>query len=111
MLFDLYEEEAAGAQMSFQNGKLATTLPLTAFADDTNLLGNDDRQILTVHQLVNQTQRAFQLWDKLLHATGHFMELGKCACYLSVWDFQEDGYAFTIPPDSLNIDHSERCKW
>jgi hypothetical protein len=104
MLFDLYEEKAAGAQMSFQNGDLATTLPLTAFADDTNLLGNDDRQILSVHQLVNQTQRAFQLWDKLLHTTGHLMELGKCACYLSVWDFQEDGYAFTIPPDTLNIE-------
>jgi hypothetical protein len=32
------------------------------------------------------------------------MELGKCACYLSIWDFQEDGYAYTIPPEELNIE-------
>lgn len=32
------------------------------------------------------------------------MELEKCSCYLSVWDFQEDGYAFTIPPDELQKD-------
>jgi hypothetical protein len=90
--------------MSFRNGIPATKLPLTAFADDTNLLGNDDARRLTVHQLVDQAKRAFQLWDKLLHATGHFMELGKCACYLSIWDFQEDGFAYTIPPEELNIE-------
>jgi hypothetical protein len=29
------------------------------------------------------------------------MELEKCACYLSVWDFQEDGYAFTKEPSEI----------
>jgi hypothetical protein len=29
------------------------------------------------------------------------MELEKCSCYLSVWDYQEDGYAYTIPPNEL----------
>jgi enamine deaminase RidA (YjgF/YER057c/UK114 family) len=103
MLFDLFEMAVKGAQMSFRNGRIAATIPLTAFADDTNLLGNDDRHEMSVTSLVEQTRNAFQEWDKLLHATGHFMELGKCSCYLSIWDFQEDGYAFTIPPNELNI--------
>jgi hypothetical protein len=29
------------------------------------------------------------------------MELDKCSCYLSIWDFQEDGYTYTLPPDKL----------
>jgi ribonuclease HI len=103
ILFDLYENSVQGAQMSFRNGKLATKIPLTAFADDTNLLGNDDHNNGSITSLVEQTKHAFQVWDKLLHATGHFMELGKCSCYLSVWDFQEDGYAYTMPPTELNV--------
>jgi hypothetical protein len=27
------------------------------------------------------------------------MEIGKCACYLAFWEFQDDGYAFTITPE------------
>jgi hypothetical protein len=27
------------------------------------------------------------------------MELGKCACYLSIWKFQDNGYAYTMTPD------------
>jgi hypothetical protein len=104
MLFDLYENSVKGAQMSFRNGRLATKIPLTAFADDTNLLGNEDHQAMSITNLVEQTKLAFQEWDKLLHATGHFMELGKCSCYFLVWDFQEDGYAFTVPPNELNIE-------
>jgi hypothetical protein len=104
LLFDLYEDTVEGAQMSFRDGRIATKLPLTAFADDTNLLGNDDQRKLSISQLAGQAKKAFQQWDKLLHATGHFMELGKCACYLSVWDFQEDGYAYTIPPEKLQTD-------
>jgi hypothetical protein len=104
LLFELYKEKAEGAQMSFRDGSLAAKLPLTAFADDTNLLGNDDRRDLSLNLLADQAKKAFQLWDNLLHATGHFMELGKCACYLSMWDFQEDGYAFTIPPEELGIE-------
>jgi hypothetical protein len=103
MLLDLYEESTVGAQISFRDGTLAATLPLAAFADDTNLFGNDDQRTLTTNQLVDQTKHAFQTWDKLLHATGHFMELAKCACYLSIWDFQDDGYAFTTPPEDLDI--------
>jgi enamine deaminase RidA (YjgF/YER057c/UK114 family) len=103
LLFDLYEESVMGAQLSFQNGMLAEKIPLAAFADDTNLLGNDDRRELNTEQLVDQTKQAFQTWDKLLHALGHFMELGKCACYLSIWAFQPDGYAYTIAPETLNI--------
>jgi hypothetical protein len=77
---------------------------LTAFADDTNLLGNDNDNNLSIAQLVKQAKQAFQVWDKLLNATGHFLELGKCSCYLSVWDFQDDGYPYTVPPSELNID-------
>jgi enamine deaminase RidA (YjgF/YER057c/UK114 family) len=104
LLFDLYEEAVTGAQMSFRNGTVATKLALTAFADDTNLLGNDDHHTINISQLVEQAKQAFQTWDKLLHATGHFMELAKCACYLSVWKFQEDGYAYTVAPADLNVE-------
>jgi hypothetical protein len=104
LLFDLYERSVPGAQMTLQNGEIATKIPLTAFADDTNLLGNDDDNNLSVMQLAEQAKQAFQVWDKLLNATGHFLELGKCFCYLSVWDFQDDGYAYTVPPSELNID-------
>jgi hypothetical protein len=104
LLFDLYEEEVMGAQMSFRDGTAATRIPLTAFANDTNLLGNDDHHSMSINQLVEQAKQAFQTWDKLLHATGHFVELAKCACYLSVWKFQEDGYAYTVAPSDLNVE-------
>jgi hypothetical protein len=32
------------------------------------------------------------------------MELEKCACYLSIWAFLEDGYAYTLSPS----EHNER---
>jgi hypothetical protein len=99
ILFDLYKQHSTGAQLSFRDGTLATKIPLAAFADDTNLLGNDNERTLTTEQLVEDTKQSFQLWNRLLHATGHFMELGKCACYLSIWKFQADGYAYPTPPD------------
>jgi hypothetical protein len=86
-----------------RNGNHAASLTLAAFADDTNLLGNDPTYKKSTEQLVDDTEAAFQTWDRLLHSTGHFMELGKCASYLSIWSFQEDGYAFTIPPHELNV--------
>jgi hypothetical protein len=101
MLFDIYTESQSGAQFSSRSGETALSLPLAAFADDTNLIGNDDERRLTVEQLCEQAQNGFTKWNELLHATGHFMELDKCSCYLSIWDFQDDGYAFTIDPDEI----------
>jgi hypothetical protein len=103
MLLDLYERNTSGSTMSFRDGTIAAKIPLAAFADDTNLLGNDDSRTKSIDQLVANTKKSFEVWNNLLHATGHFMELGKCACYLSIWDFEEDGYAFTVPPDKLQI--------
>jgi hypothetical protein len=103
MLLDLYEREAPGATMTYRDGSNAVSIPITAFADDTNLLGNDNNRTKTTEQLVAETKQAFKIWNRLLHATGHFMELGKCACYLSIWDFQHDGYAYTRTPEELQI--------
>jgi hypothetical protein len=103
MLFDLYEQQVRGTSFKMIDGTMTAKIPLAAFADDTNLLGNDDVNMSSIDQLVNEAQIAFQTWGRLLHAAGHFMELGKCACYLLIWDFQPDGYAFTIPPSELNI--------
>jgi hypothetical protein len=75
---------------------------MVAFADDTNLLGNESSPQQTVNEIINKAQDCFTTWNELLYASGHFMELEKCACYLSVWDFQEDGYAFTKDPESIN---------
>jgi hypothetical protein len=101
LLFDLYAKSNPGATMQSRNRKTLINIPLAAFADDTNLLGNDDENNKSVNELIAQAQEAFTSWNNLLHATGHFMELEKCSCYLSVWDFQEDGYAFTIEPEDL----------
>jgi ribonuclease HI len=103
LLLDLYEQNAPTAEMTFRDGTHATKIPVAAFADDTNLFGNDDKHRKTKETIVSEAKTAFETWNKLLHATGHFMELGKCACYLSIWDFQEDGYAFTIPPAELQV--------
>jgi hypothetical protein len=99
MLFDLYEQANNGAKMSLRSGETLAVIPMAAFADDTNLFGNNDDGTKTRTDLIDEVKQAFSTWDKLLHATGHFMELGKCACYLSLWEFQEDGYAYTLAPE------------
>jgi hypothetical protein len=72
---------------------------MTAFADDTNLLGNNDGHHKSRTEMIDELKDAFNHWNRLLHATGHSMEIGKCACYLAFWEFQDDGYAFTITPE------------
>jgi hypothetical protein len=102
MLFELFTESHTGTTMSTGSGKFAWHLPMAAFADDTNLIGNDDKRTMTPDQLAEQAQKSFTTWNELLHASGHFMELDKCSCYLSIWNFQKDGYAYTLPPDKLD---------
>jgi hypothetical protein len=99
LLFDLYEKARPGAKMSSRSGMTLAEIPMAAFADDTNLFGNNDDGTKTRAVLIQEAKEAFSTWDRLLHATGHFLELGKCACYLSLWDFQEDGYAYTLEPE------------
>jgi hypothetical protein len=99
MLFEIYESMIQGAEMSLQTGEKMVELPMAAFADDTNLLGNNDRGHKPRTELINEVKQAFTTWDKLLHASGHFMELAKCCCYLSLWEFQDDGYAYTMQPE------------
>jgi hypothetical protein len=76
MLFEIYSSQIAGATVAMRNGESATLLTLAAFADDTNLLGNDPSYTKSTEQMVKDTKTAFQTWDRLLHSTGHFMELG-----------------------------------
>jgi hypothetical protein len=99
MLFEIYESITKGAEMSLRSGEKLAELPMAAFADDTNLLGNNDQGKKSRHDLLQEARIAFTTWDKILHASGHFMELAKCGCYLSLWEFQEDGYAYTVPPE------------
>jgi hypothetical protein len=101
MLFEIYGNHHKGASMTSPANTIQTQIPLVAFADDTNLMGNDDSHDQTADQLIQNAQDCFTTWNELLHASGHFMELKKCACYLSVWDFQEDGYAFTKEPSEI----------
>jgi hypothetical protein len=100
MLFDLFEQMNSGVTMTSPTDEDQIKTAMTAFADDANLLGNDDGQTQNIDDLVQKAQMAFTTWNGLLHATGHFMELAKCSCYLSVWSFQEDGYAFTEDPET-----------
>jgi hypothetical protein len=53
---------------------------------------------MSIAEMTQSAQHGFSTWSELLHATGHFMELEKCSCYLSIWAFQEDGYAYTLSP-------------
>jgi hypothetical protein len=101
MLFDLYAARQQGTTMSTRRRQPVVNIPMAAFADDTNLLGNDDERKLDTDQIVERAQEVFTLWNELLHSTGHFMELEKCACYLSIWAFQDDGYAYTMSPAEL----------
>jgi hypothetical protein len=84
MLFEIYGNHHKGASMTSPDDTIQTQIPLVAFADDTNLMGNDDLQNQTVDQLIQNAQDCFTTWNELLHASGHFMELEKCAFYLSV---------------------------
>jgi hypothetical protein len=102
MLFDLYSESQPGNRMSTRSGNFSITLPMAACADDTDLLGNDDERQMTDEQLSEQAQSGFTKWNELLHPTGHFMELEKCSCYLSIWNFQEDGYTYTLAPEEIS---------
>jgi hypothetical protein len=99
MLFQIYKEMMAGATMSDRHGNVIVEAHMAAFADDTNLFGNNDKNTTNKEELVQILKSAFTTWNQLLHTTGHSMELSKCACYLSFWEFQEDGYAFTVTPE------------
>jgi hypothetical protein len=99
MLFQIYQDLANGATISNRWGQQKVELHMAAFADDTNLLGNNDRRNKSRTELISELKDSFTHWDCLLHATGHSMELSKCACYLAFWDFQDDGYAFTLAPE------------
>jgi hypothetical protein len=101
MLFELYSNMNEGMVMSSRDGVHQVSIPLAAFADDANLIGNDNDKKLLIDALVQKAKHGFTTWNNLLHASGHFMELEKCSCYLWVWDYQEDGYAYTIPPNEL----------
>jgi hypothetical protein len=97
----LYQNEVQGATVTNSTDNFITNIPIAAFADDTNLLGNDESYTMTTDQLIGEAKVAFSTWSNLLHASGHFMEMEKCSCYLSIWEFQEDGYAYTIPPNEI----------
>jgi hypothetical protein len=101
MLFDLYADINQGTIISTRTGEDTVSLPMAGIADDTNLIGNDDDRCMTMDQLIKQAQEGFTRWNELLHATGHFMELEKCAYYLSIWAFQDNGFVYTKIPDEM----------
>jgi hypothetical protein len=99
MLFQIHQKLAKGATLSNRKGIPLLDIHMMAFADDTNLLGNNDGHHKSRTEMIDELKDAFNHWNRLLHATGHSMEIGKCACYLAFWEFQDDGYAFTITPE------------
>jgi hypothetical protein len=98
LLFKLYQEKMPGAIMHDRKGDCRVNIPLAAFADYTNLIGNRTSTDNQQYSLIQEAKDAFTTWNGYPHATGHFMELPKCSCYLQFWKFQEDGYAFTEEP-------------
>jgi hypothetical protein len=106
LLFQIYKEMTNNATMCDRYGNTRIEIPLAALTDDTNLLGNDNEGTKTRESLAREAKHAFATWNGLLHATGHFMELPKCSCYLQIWNFQDDGYAFTEDPEMHGIEIS-----
>jgi hypothetical protein len=100
LLFKLYQDMMEGAKLCDRKGNNTTVVHLAAFADDTNLLGNNNDNTKTRDIMTREAKESFTVWNGLLHATGHFMELSKCSCYLQFWTFQEDGFAYTEDPES-----------
>jgi hypothetical protein len=98
LLFKLYQEKMPGAIMHDRKGDCRVNIPLAAFADYTNLIGNRTSTDNQQYSLIQEAKDAFTTWNGYPHATGHFMELPKCSCYLQFWKFQEDGYALTKEP-------------
>jgi hypothetical protein len=104
MLFQIYQELATGATMSNRNGTPIVDIHMTAFADDTNLLGNNDGQRKhRADDMIEELKLSFTHWNRLLHATGHSMELSKCACYLAFWTFSEFWIILGKGPPVLKI--------
>jgi hypothetical protein len=100
LLFNQCQELTEGAKLCDRNGNNTTEVHLAAFADDTNLLGNNNYNTKSRDTMTKEAKKAFTVWNGLLHATGHFMELSKCSCYLQFWKFQEDGNAYTEDPET-----------
>jgi hypothetical protein len=59
MLFDLYETTQSGTRLSDRTGNTSIVIPITAFADDTNLIGNDDKHELQIDELISKAQESF----------------------------------------------------
>jgi hypothetical protein len=104
LLFNLYQKRMTGTTICDRAGHCQTAIPLAAFADDTNLFGNNNDNSKSREDLTNEARLAFTHWNGLLSATGHFMELQKCSCYLQFWQFQDDGYAYTEEPESHGLE-------
>jgi hypothetical protein len=64
MLFDIYESRMEGASMSLRTGERLVNLPMAAFADDTNLLGNNDYGQKPRTELLQEAKLAFTIWVK-----------------------------------------------
>jgi hypothetical protein len=80
MLFQINQEMEEGATMSNRSGESKIKIHLAAFADDTNLLGNNNSGRKSRIDMIKEVKQAFTTWDGLLHATGHSMELSKFSC-------------------------------
>lgn len=99
MLFEIFQQFHSGATITSPQKTDQIKVPLASFADDTNIFGNDETHSLPTSELAQEASDAFLHWNKLLHAAGHSLELSKCACYLTIWEFDEDGKAFPLKPD------------
>ena len=82
-----------------------------AFIDDANNYNNDDEQhsmspslrLDAPHRLLQWLKTDLTHWDRLLWATGGELELPKCAFYVTVWHFNDDGTARPYTPQELDI--------
>jgi hypothetical protein len=67
MLFQLYEEMTTNAKMCDRFGETMTTLPIAAFADDTNLLGNKNKNNSKINSVITTATKALTspglTWD------------------------------------------------
>jgi ribonuclease HI len=105
ILISLFSKQASNAKIIHPVTGTCSDVSMTAFADDTTIHGNDHCGNKTKLELIDNVQNDLTCWNEYLHAAGHLLELTKCACYMVIWNFDNDGQ-----PTILCEDHDEKIK-
>lgn len=101
ILFDCYEQKAAGMKLSDPTHKLELQQWIEAIVDDTSIFTNVDCNA-TIDTLVRTLEADAQYWENLLSVSGGCLELSKCFYYVLAWTFTDKGDPIPLTPKELD---------